>query len=389
MLKTVRLALNAFPSTPSSLVNPATGLAVPQVSVELADLYHQFYVDTYAEGPPDPDPAHFEHAHHLLPCQDFRFKWNGLGVNKTAKASASNRLGQAFCRWFLTTHLGIDFIAHIDDVRDHGALRPFGGISVKTAPGTEGDAPDYFCATGSNQVSLAEAKGTIKAVGFGTKAFQAWRDQFDRVEVRDQAGMLLTVKGVIVATRWAFETDSTAIRTTLSAEDPETPGQRPLGDDSPGLAYAIKALNYSASLRRLRQPLLAAALQAGVRIQPDLAFNATVWESFWPPLKGLRFVGGYFPKGPGSVLPYSLDGGKLIHTPPDPLRLDISSGTFVGIEEEIFRTLADAARVGPSRISELRPIERRPVGYSGISLLGDGHVIGPIDFFVPVEAITL
>lgn len=389
MQKTVKLALNAFPTIPTSLIDDTNNVPLPQIPVDLADLYHHYYQDTYGHGPPVPDPAHFEHAHHLLACPEFRFKWNGLGINKTGKGNKSNELGQAFCRWFLCKHLGIDYVAHLDDVCEHGALQEFGGISVRFNPKVEGDAPDYFCATATNQVSLAEAKGTIQAVGFGTKTFQTWRKQFGRIQILNRSRDPICVKGVIVAMRWAFESDSAKIRTTLSAEDPETEGTRPLGPDTPGLAYAIKALNYVASLNRLRQPLLAAALERGARLQPELLFNATVWQSFWPELKGLRFVGGYFPKGEGTTLPYKRFEGKLIHNPPDPLRLDIDSGTFIGIEEGVFRTLAETARFGPARIGDLRPIPRRPVGYSGLSLLPDGQVLGPIEFFAPVEEITL
>ncbi len=389
MQKTVKLALNAFPTTPASLVAP--GGVVTEIDVELVDLFHHYYNDTYGEAPPNPDPTHFEHVRHLLPGKPFRFKWNGQGINKTAKGNKSNELGQAFCRWFLSEHLDIHYIAHLDEVRDHGALDQFGGIKVETKPGTEGDAPDYFCATGSNEVCLAEAKGTGHAVGFTTKAFQKWRDQFDRVEVRDASGTLVSVKGYIVAMRWAFEGNSDKICTKLSAEDPQTPGRRPLGegDGDVALSYATKSLHYAATLRRLRQPLIAAALQNGIRIPSELKFNATVWQSNWPPIAHLRFVGGYYPSAGGPTLPWKLEDGKVVHTPPDPFRLDIASGTFVGLEEKTFKMLAATARDGPSRIGELRPLNLNRSGYSGISLLRDGHVLGPIDFFYPVQTISL
>jgi hypothetical protein len=50
----------------------------------------------------------------------------------------------------------------------------------------------------------------------------------------DPGGTPLTVKGYITAMRWAMEDDSAKIATTLSAEDPETEGRRPLGPTSPG-----------------------------------------------------------------------------------------------------------------------------------------------------------
>ena len=59
-----------------------------------------------------------------------------------------------------------------------------------------------------------------------------------------------------------------------------------------------------------------------------------------PTLQGLRFVGGYYPSNPQGSLPMALEAGKFVMLPPDPLRLDISSGTFFGIEQKIFQQLS-------------------------------------------------
>jgi hypothetical protein len=83
------------------------------------------------------------------------------------------------------------------------------------------------------------------------------------------------------------------------------------------------------------------------------------------------------------------EAGKFVMLPPDPLRLDISSGTFFGIEQKAFQQLVTTARVGPQVINELRPLEARATGYSGASLLKDGHVIGPIELFRPTKVLTL
>jgi hypothetical protein len=56
--------------------------------------------------------------------------------------------------------------------------------------------------------------------------------------------------------RWAVHTHSPAIFTTLSAEDPQTPGERPFFDDSGGFAAAVRSLHYAPSLGKIRQPVL-------------------------------------------------------------------------------------------------------------------------------------
>jgi hypothetical protein len=389
VLKTVKLALNAFPSTPPSL-QLSTGEPASAISVDLADLYHHYYIDSRAMAPPDPDPAHFEHVRHLMSCNEFRFQRHGLGVNKTFKGNKSNELGQAFARWFLDKHLDMLYVAHIDEVRDHAALPAFGGYTVETNLQADGDAPDYFCVTPSNGVCLAEAKGSLKAVGFASKQFQTWRDQFNRVLVKDPSGIPLSVKGYIAAMRWAMEDDSPNIRTTLSVEDPATEGRRQLGpDDARGLMLATKSLHYAASLRRLRQPLMAAALLRGATIPSELTFNGVVWRCSFPGFEKLRFVGGYFP-GDGGTQPFSFAAdGTVVRNTPNPLRLDVAAGTFVGIELHIFKILADTARRGPGAIGQL---ERAPLAggyYSGLSYLRDGHMLGPIEFFEPEQGIVL
>jgi hypothetical protein len=116
VLKTVKLALNAFPSTPGTLLAATDGTPMDRIPVNLGDLYHHYYLDSFGLGPPDPDPAHFEQVRYLLPCPEFRFSKVGLGIAKTFKGNKSNELGQAFCRWFLSEHLNIDYIAHIEHV---------------------------------------------------------------------------------------------------------------------------------------------------------------------------------------------------------------------------------------------------------------------------------
>jgi len=387
MQKSVRLALNKFPAVPASLEDPAKpGNPVQSVMVDLADLYHHYYLQSYDKAPPNPNPAEFEHVRYLEPCTAFRFQPNGLGANKTKKQNNSNELGEAFCRWFLAEHLDIIHVARIDDVRNHGALAWAHGVSVECNSGTEGDAPDYFCVDLAGRVSLAEAKGTVDAVGFKAKKFASWRNQFNRVRVLDASRNAMSVKGYIVAMRWAVHTHSPKIFTTLSAEDPQTPGERPFFDESGGVAAAVRSLHYAPGLAKIRQPVLSAALATGTTVARELNFQTVFWECLLPTLKGLRFVGGYFPTDPDGDLPFKLVDGTLVAASSDPLRLDQGSGTFIGLEEKIFRHLVSTARNGPMTISDLPRIERRITGFSGASYLPDGHVLGPIELFRPTAA---
>ena len=56
MFKTIQLKLNAFPAIPPSLQLPG-GAAKPQIPVDLARLYHHYYIDSRGMAPPDPDPT--------------------------------------------------------------------------------------------------------------------------------------------------------------------------------------------------------------------------------------------------------------------------------------------------------------------------------------------
>ncbi len=188
-----------------------------------------------------------------------------------------------------------------------------------------------------------------------------------------------------------MEDDSTKINTTLSAEDPETEGRRPLSpDEARGLVRATKSVHYAASLRRLRQPLMSAALLRGGTIPAELFFSGVIWRCLFPGFEKLRFVGGYFPGGDGTTLPVEITAdGKIIRHVPSPLRLDIASGTFIGIEEHVFRILADTARRGPDAIDQLERAPQAGGYYSGLSYLRDGHIMGPVEFFLPEQPLVL
>jgi len=201
MFKTLNLHLKDYTPTPPSLADPTSSTGVrPSVDVELAKLFHHYYLDTRGVAPPPYDPAHFEHLSLLTPDAAFRVQGDGFGSGPEFRKRCSNELGQAFCRWLLQEHLGITHFAHMAHVLNGNPQRAFDGYTVEKI--AAGDGPDYLCTDGAD-VFLAEAKGRIRAINFGSADFESWRGQFDRVAVRTSDGVARAVKGHIVATRFA------------------------------------------------------------------------------------------------------------------------------------------------------------------------------------------
>lgn len=384
MQKTLQLALNKFETIPNGLrENPSANAPVDEITVDLARLYHHFYLDTRGFTPPNPDPAQFDHLSLLLPQTEFRVRGEGFGLGGSFRKHVSNELGQAFCRWFLYEHVNVTYFAHMGSVLGRSTHAAFGGITVQRVK--NGDTPDYFCAEHSNKVFLAEAKGRATPISFANAEFMKWRKQFETVVVKGPDGVPRSVKGFIVGTRFAAETMSASVKSKLYAEDPESFGREPLFEQR-GLGNAIVSLHYSDIAAKLRQPVLAAALATGLQVPPEIQFPAIVWEIQLGPLQKIRFVGGYFP-GPG-VAPSRIENGRLIWEPSDPLRLDLSGGTFVGVEEKTFASMCQMTRSSEVRSVLIEPLQDVVPFYSGISFLRDGSLIAPLEFMRPVGRVT-
>lgn len=353
-----------------------------ELSVDLVDLYLHHFFDKWERIPPNPDPVHFDHVRYLMPTPDFLVSTEWIRGLHNVSRQHVKRTWASICRWFLAEKLDIIYIAHLEHVRDHGTLTSRGGVSVQTDYITKGDAPDFFCADGGGAVSLAEAKGTSRTVGFKSADFKKWRNQFKRVKVLDAAGKLLRVKGYIVAIRWATEQNSPAVY-------PESVGDREFRDEDGRVAVAVKAVHYGSTFLKLGQPLIAAALISGFLLPSDIEFQFAVWECLHPALASVRFVGGYFPTDTRAVQPYFDFGGKPVISPPNLLRLDVSGGTFFGAEEQTARSLIKAAKTDFINLAGLRPLDRWQGEVSGMSFLRDGHIIGPVDIFRPVAIISV
>jgi hypothetical protein len=386
MDKTLKLALSQYPLIPHTLrVSSGANAAISTLTVGLASLYHHYYLDSYGRCPPNPDPAQFEHVQFLLPTREFRLQGSGLGISPAIKRHRSNELGQAFCRWFLHDHLNITYFAHLEHVLNRQLHRAFAGCRIERA--ASGDTPDYFCAESVHRVFLAEAKGRYTSVSFKNKEFDAWREQFERVVFKDASGSPRRIKGHIVATRFATEEDSVALKSGLYAEDPTSPGDGPLDPDSGiELGTVVLASHYSNICMKLGQPLLAAALASGVPLPEELQVQAVVWHVLVGPLQGRRFVGGYFGSANGS--PTGRDSnGKLVLERSNPLRLDSHSATFFGVDESIFRQVVYFGRSANATAAQVSRFETLAFFYSGFSVLRDGSALGPIEFFSPVEQV--
>lgn len=295
MQRTIGVALNNFSTTPHSLRSaPDDNTARDEMTVNLAQLFHQYYVDSYGVVPPDPDPAHFEYLHFLSASPDFRFQGDGIGDPTHKRRNCSQELGNAFCRWFLHEHLNITYFAHIGDVLRKGLGKAFGGLRVERTGA--GDTPDYFCAESVDKVFLAEAKGRNESISFSNKEFDEWRDQFTRLTVKDRHGAARSIKGFIVATRFGTE-EQPNIKSTLFAEDPKSPGDGNLeNEDERSLGSLIVSVHYSYVAQKLNQQVLSASLLNGFVVPPEIIFPVTLWKFNYPyePLQGKRFVGGYY-----------------------------------------------------------------------------------------------
>lgn len=385
MERSIGIAINKFPVTPNSLRKTgSSGDPVEQIRINLAGLFHHYYLDNYGRTPPDPDPAQFEYLKFLSPTPEFRIQSDGLGISTAAKRHRSNELGQAFCRLFLYDHLNITYFAHLEHILDKNTHKAFNGLSIERSKA--GDVPDYFCAEDVHQIYIAEAKGRYTSIGFNTKEFSSWREQFGRIAVRDKYRKSLRVKGYIVGTRFATEEDSTRIQSKIYAEDPETSGEFIAGESNQEFPGAgIISLHYGGIAEKINQPILAAALLGGYTTPPEIQFPAIVWEIVIGPLTGNRFVGGYYSKDTIRIIGNS---GTVNFGNNNPFDLASPGASFFGVEQKVFEGMVDVARRGSLAAVNIPVFENIQPFYSGMSLLRDGSLIAPLDFLRPVDSVS-
>lgn len=379
MNRKLQLALNKYQPIPPTLQGANAQSAKPIIDLDLAALYHHYYLDTYDTQPPSPDPAQFEHMRFLTPHDDLRFQGAGVGASTNARRGKSSEMGQAFCRWFLHEHVGIKYFAHLDGLIDNPNKNVHGFTVQRTAPD---DIPDYLCSDGAGSVVIAEAKGRYTSVGFHTEEFARWRKQFTRIRVLDAKGEAVKVKGHIVATRFATESKP-RVQTKLFAEDPSTEGREPIsGETARSLSGQIIGSHYGNALMKIDQPLLALAIRSSRRVDQQSRFPAIVWKFAFEDEQRC-FVGGYYAKRTNEPL---FESWQIRHRRWDHLRLGIHSGTFVGVELSVFQHLVKVARGDRRLLDGLPEVEPIRDLYSGLSMLRDGSVIGPSSMFIPLSS---
>src|SRR5215469_9875628 len=101
MERILQLFLNRFDPIPDTLRTVATSnTGRATIDINLASLYHQYYLDSFGLVPPDPDPTNFEHLRFFAPCSELRLRGDGIGIHPEIRRHKSNELGQAFCRVF-------------------------------------------------------------------------------------------------------------------------------------------------------------------------------------------------------------------------------------------------------------------------------------------------
>lgn len=384
MKKSLHLELSKYKPTPKSLRGACVWQTKESVDVDLAGLYHHYYLDNHGIEPPSPDPAHFEYLRFLRPSEEFRFQGDGLGVSTSARRCMSSQMGQAFCRWFMHEHLGIKYFAHIGSLI--GANKSaFHGFAVERS--AFGDTPDYLCSGGLGSVVVAEAKGRYTPISFKSKEFESWRQQFTRVRVLDGTGTAVSVKGHIVATRFATEYQA-RVQSKLYAEDPRTEGQEPISQLTASLlSRQIAASHYADVLLKLDQPYMSISLRNLVPIAEEIRIMATLWEFDFGGQR-MMFVGGYHSGAVTKPLVELVDN-QIVRHRSDPFKLGAHNGTFIGLELSVFKHLVSVCR-GANRLLENAVPEIRPLVavYSGLSMLQGGSVIGPLQLFNPYSLAT-
>jgi hypothetical protein len=375
VIKTIKVSLKNFPVIPNLLRKTST-TPKDEIDVDLNSLFHHLYLDTYGDAPPNPNPAYGLYSTLVTNESEFRFKKHGLGSHKEAKVGERNKLGKAFCRWFLNKFCKINYFAHIDDILDKPLIhKSFSKLKITKI--SKGDAPDYFCAKNSSTVYLAEAKGTSKSLNFGTKKFNKWRKQFNTVALSYLHGRI-SVKGYIVATRLVTEDQSKNAKTKILVEDPRTKGNEVSDDNRGQIGQTVLALHYSYSLQKIQLPLLSSSLRDGLLLPEELKIPVLVWKCLVNPLKDIQFVG--VPIGYPFVNfdPFFL---KVINE--NTIRHLFLNVTFFGIKMETFEKIRKATVSGNESLNDLIEFETEKYTDSPpyMSILSDATVLAPIHYF--------
>ncbi|BCG47248.1 hypothetical protein GEOBRER4_n2075 [Citrifermentans bremense] len=385
MTRTIEFELEKFQTVPTTLIDPGTGVLYPTLNVELKKLFHHYFLAKY--GNSFVDPGFYEYQNMMTAGPDWRFLKAGIGADKESKNNASNELGKAFARWFHSEHLGMVYFCPFEDVLDK--INPDGSVWRKKE---KGDLPDYVCGTSSTDVNLLEAKGRYRSVTFKTKEFHQFRAQIQRAQLLDAAKKPLQVKGFISVARWASE-KTPRVNSKLLVEDPVTDGRPPSQDGYPlQVGLAMVTGHYASIFDKLELRLQAEAIRHHRPMPKYSSASRGIWECVSGPLSGHRFVGGivstpYIPPQIRFINEYDFKYEWHLFHQTSPFILE-RPATFFGLDERIFRQVI---RVSGNRLdaaNEIKPIIV-PDETGSLSLLRDGSILGPVDYFRPVDIFRL
>lgn len=377
MNKTIKFGLNNFLTVPHKLrAFPNVDVPDTEFIVDLSRLYHHYYTDFWGVNAIDPNYINFEYLRFLDNCRDFRFLEARVSTSVGQKRTISNLIGQAFCRYFLYEFCGITFFAHMDKVLNKELHPAFNGMKIRRV--LVGDTPDYLCAKSVTKPFIAEAKGRFDNINFNSEEFAHWREQFQRIRIYDRNNIPKRVKGYIVGTKFTTTENRPTNMSKVMAEDPETSGDEMLNENENGLGLGCISIHYSRIISKLGLQLLSSSLEDGFVVPEDLVYNLPVWECNYPPLKGERFIGGYY----SDIQPQFQqlnDGHAILYH--NILKLGIPSPSFFGIRESTFKTLRSVCLGNWNLLAEIKEMTDTEFRPSNLSWLRDGSITGALDFF--------
>lgn len=381
MTRTLRLELSQFPKTPGSLLDPTTRLPVSSVSMPVKGVLHHYFLAKYGAG--ILDRGIYEYEQCLTKGPDWRFLGTGIGADKEAKRNSSNELAKGVVRWFLHEHLGFTYFCPLEDLL--GKTNPDGSGWKRVE---RGNVADYVCGASKADVNVLEVKGRYHSVGFNTKEFGTFREQLQRARLHDSNSQALGVKGFIGVAHWATEAREKTY-TKLRVEDPVTEGQPSGSDGYPrDVGLAMVAGHYVPVLNLLGLSAHAAAIRDRSPLAGMTNDEVLRWRCTRGPLAGRVFVGHKVPplQLPGLSPSVLVRFWELMTRDWPPYLLPES--TFFGLEDAVFQRVLVVVRNGLAAASEIEPVgvpERR----ASSSMLRDGSVIGPADYFEHLDALEL
>ena len=355
---------------PTTLSDTA-GIPLKVLDVKLLELAHCYFQAKFdwSRSPCTGLPHSPDYELGLTGDVDFRMLGDGIGADPEFKRNTSNELGKVFAIWLMTKHYGYRYFC------PYGlAQRLTASESEKWTPREKGNLPDYVAGLDKNSPTILEAKGSYESIAFDNADFKQWREQARRAKLIDQAGAEIEVPRFVIATRWGIA-NRPRINTKLLAEQlPEA--STPLKPAPHSGASMIRG-HYAVIFDHLLLFEASSQLLSGTPIiRPQTLVNASTYECTSGPLRGRTFV------GPAYVSMSDFYAATLgINWGPRSSARD--GGMFYGIDATRFLEIARASRsVDRPGSWEFEPVQI-PRNLDGLSLFGDGTVLGDLSHFRP------